>query len=146
MISTLMACLLVLANGAEDSFNEAARKELKALEGNWVVERIEAEGKKLELGDAERAEFAIKGRKWTFSITQEKGEIVALDPSCNPKLIDLKNIKMGREAIIREGIYKIDGDTLTIAVYQGEDKKRPTNFDTPTETGTILVVFKHAKR
>lgn len=145
MISTLVGCLLVLSNGA-DSFNEAARKELKALEGSWVIERIEAGGKKHEPGSGEKAVLTIKGPKWSFSITKEKGEVVALDPSCNPKLIDLKGIRMGREAIIREGIYKIDGDTLTIVFYQGKDKRRPTHFDTPSEAGTVLFVLKRVKR
>jgi hypothetical protein len=34
-----------------------------------------------------------------------------------------------------------DGPT----VYQKADKKRPTMFDTPTERGTTLYVFKRAK-
>jgi uncharacterized protein (TIGR03067 family) len=145
MISTLMGCLLVLSHGA-NSFNEAARKELKALEGDWGVAWLEAGGKKHEPEKGEKAVLTLKGTKWTFPITNEKGAVTALDPSCNPKLIDLKGIRMGREAIIQEGIYKIEGDTLTIVFYQGKDKKRPTNFDTPTEAGTVLFVLKRVKR
>lgn len=145
MAFTLLSCLLVFSADA-GPFNEAAKKELKILEGDWVFERLEANGKKHKPEDGERAGLAIKGTKCSFQPTGEEAEIAALDPSCDPKLIDLKSIKAGRQAFIREGIYKLDGDTLTMVLYQGQDKKRPTSFDTPTEAGTVLFVFKRAKR
>ncbi len=145
MTSAFLSCLLVLAAEA-DPFNEAARRELKALEGKWVVERLEADGKKHEPEAGERAELTIKGTMWTFEPTRENWEVAALDSSCNPKLIDIKSTKTGRAASIREGVYKLDGDTLTIAIYQGKDKKRPTSLKTPTEAGTVLFVLKRAKR
>jgi uncharacterized protein (TIGR03067 family) len=143
--------LLSLLLPAEDKpvpkapLDEAARKELKALEGDWVVERIEAEGKKHKPGADEQAKLTITGTKWAFPATGEQGEVVAVGPSSSPKLIDLKSTRRGG-AIVREGIYKLDGDTLVIALYQGKEKKRPTNFDTPTEAGTVLFVFKRAKQ
>jgi uncharacterized protein (TIGR03067 family) len=145
MAFTLLSYLLVFSAEA-GPFNEAAQKELKTLEGDWSFERLEANGKKHEPGGGERGGLTIKGTKWSFQPTGEEAEIVALDPSCNPKLIDLKIIKAGQKPIIREGIYKLDGDTLTMVIYQGQDKKRPTRFDTPAEGGTVLFVFKRAKR
>jgi RNA polymerase sigma factor (sigma-70 family) len=121
-------------------------KELKRLEGDWIVQRIEAGGKKHQLGEGEQMVLTIQGTKWTMPANREQGEVVALDPTCNPKLIDLKSTPRGREAFMREGIYKVDGDTFTIVLYQGKDKKRPTNFDTPTEEGTVLFALTRAKK
>jgi uncharacterized protein (TIGR03067 family) len=144
MTSTLLSCLLVLAVPAEP-LNKEARKELKSLEGKWVVERLEANGEKHKPGADERMDLTIDGTKWSFHPNQEQGEVVALDPSCNPKVIDLKSVRAGRKPFVREGIYKRDGDTLIMVVYQGKDKKRPTSFDTPTEAGTVKWVLKRDK-
>jgi uncharacterized protein (TIGR03067 family) len=144
MTGTLVACVMLLTSGA-DPLNEAARKELKALEGAWIVQRIEAEGKKHEPAADQRMELTIQGTKWSFRPTGEQGEVAALDPSCNPRLIDLTSIRAGREPLLREGIYKLNGDTLTIVLYHGKDTKRPTSFDTPTEAATVLFVLKRAK-
>jgi uncharacterized protein (TIGR03067 family) len=144
--------LLSLLLPAEDKpapktpFDEAARKELKALEGDWALQRLEAEGKKHEPGPDERMVLTIKGAKWSFPATGEQGEVIALGTSSSPRLIDLKSTRRGREALVREGIYKLDGDTLVIALYQGKEKKRPTSFDTPTESGTVLFVLERARR
>ncbi len=58
---------------------EAAKKELKLLQGEWVAEQFENYREKIdfkELGKIYLLE--IKGNKWIFA-GQEKAEIVALD-------------------------------------------------------------------
>ena len=144
MAPAFLGCLLALSAGA-DPLDKAALKELKALEGDWVVVRLEAGGKKHKPGADEKWELTFQGTKWSSSATGEQEEVVALNTSSSPRLIDLKSTRRGRGAIVREGIYKLDGDTLTIALYQGTEKKRPTSFDTPTEAGTVVFVLRRAK-
>ncbi len=144
MSGVIAGCLLGLAIGA-DPVGEAALKELKALEGDWVVQRIETKDGKQEPGDGEQISLTIEGTKWTFG-TFQSGEVVALDPSANPKLLDLKSVRKGREDTINEAIYKVDGDTLIICIYQGKDKKRPTSLDKPTEGDTVLWTLKRSKK
>jgi uncharacterized protein (TIGR03067 family) len=145
MSPAILGCLLALSAGA-DPLDKAALKELKALEGDWALVRLEAGGKKHEPGADEQAKLTFQGTKWSFSATGEQGEVVALGTSSSPKLIDLKKTRRGGGAVVREGIYKVDGDTLTLALYQGTEKKRPTSFDTPTEAGTVVFVFKRTKQ
>ncbi len=145
MSPALLGCLLALSPAA-GPLDKAALKELKALEGDWTVVRLEAGGKKHKPGPDEQMKLTFQGAKWSFPATGEEGEVVALGASSSPKLIDLKSTRRGRGAIVREGIYKADGDNLTIVLYQGTEKKRPTSFDTPTEAGTVLFVFKRDKR
>ena len=141
--------VVLLAVGADEpkktELNAAARKELKAIEGAWVVQRIETKDGKQEPGDDERMSLTIKGAKWTFGTLQE-GEVVALDPSANPKLLDFKSVRKGREDTVNEAIYQVDGDTLIICIYQGKDKKRPTSLDRPTEGNTVRWTLKRAKK
>ena len=76
-------------------------------------------------------------------------EIAALDPSTDPKILDLKTLEdMGqlRKDAVLESIYKFDGDTLVIAIYIGEGKKRPDKFESPKDSGVVLVTLKREKR
>src|SRR5262249_6528755 len=120
-------------------------KELNALEGEWVVQRIDTKDVTHEPGDEQRISLTIKGTKWSFGTIQE-GEVVTLDPSTNPRLLDFKSVRKGREDKGNEAIYKQDGDPLLICIYQGKDKKRPTSFDRPTEGDTVLWTLKKAKK
>ena len=44
-----------------------------------------------------------------------------------------------------EAIFKLDGDTLTMAAYLGEGKKRPANFDAPKDAGFAVFTLKRVK-
>lgn len=126
-----------------DPLNEAAKKELQTLQGEWVVVRIETKDAVHDVGEEDRISLTFKDATWAFG-TVQKGEVVALDPSTNPKVIDLTSVR-GTRVTHNEGIYKRDGDTLIVSIYQGKDKKRPTSFDRPTEDQTVLWTLKRAK-
>ncbi len=126
-----------------DAFNEAAKKDLQALQGDWILQSIEENGMKVELGDDQQAILTFKDTQWSFPPTKQQGEVIALDPTTNPKRIDMKSTPEGREASVREGIYKLDGDSLILCL--GKGKNRPTNFDPPKEAGTTLTTLKRVK-
>jgi len=136
--------LLVLSIGT-NPFDKAARQELQALQDDWLLQSIAEAGVKHELGGDQRAILTFKGTKMLFVPTGEEGEIILLDTSTNPKIIDWKCKPKGREAFIREGIYKLDGDTLTLCIYKSKDRRRPTNFDPPKEADISLTTFKRVK-
>jgi uncharacterized protein (TIGR03067 family) len=147
----VLATLLALALAApadppkEKELSAEAKKELKKLEGKWKVAKLGVNGQERTLGPDDRELAAeIKDGKWIFTGV-EKAEIVAIDPTTEPKCIDFKSVEKGRAGTVDEAIYKIDGDTLTIALYQGKGKQRPANFDTPKDAGTILVVLNRVK-
>jgi uncharacterized protein (TIGR03067 family) len=134
---------LVIA-GASD-LSGPAGKELRLLQGEWLLRRIEANGNKIERADDEaKIVMKIKGDKMLVE-GEAKVAIVAIDPSTNPKCMDLKILDKGRDGRVDEAIYKIEGDTLTICVYLGQGRQRPLNFETPKQADTILVVLKRVK-
>jgi uncharacterized protein (TIGR03067 family) len=143
----MLAALVALSLGYADppkekELPEAAQKELQKLQGKWKVVKICAKGMEYqpEKGDPELiGEF--KGR--TFSFTgAEKAEVVAIDPTTDAKCLDMKSLEKARNGVVDEGIFKLDGDTLTICFYQGQGKNRPASFDVPKEPDTVLAVFK----
>lgn len=130
---------------ADEQLGKAAKDELKTLEGEWVVQRIETKDAKHEPGESESVILTIKGAKWTFGDIQE-GEVIALDPTTNPKTLDLKSVRKGGKSTVNEAVYQVTEDVMVIAIYQGKDKKRPTNLDKPTEGETTLWTLKRAKK
>jgi uncharacterized protein (TIGR03067 family) len=147
MTALLLATALLVPAADAPKLSEAAEKELKKFEGKWkLVKEITSAG---EQEPPEERVIEFKGRKMSL-VKGEKIEleISSLDPTTDPKCIDLKNVtKTGPipEGFVIEGIYKLDGDTLTMAGYAGEAKKRPANFDPPKEEATGIWVLKRIK-
>ena len=70
--------------------------------------------------------------------------LLLLTPAADPKCLDLKIAHGPFQGTVAEAVYKIDGDTLTIAVCV-TGKQRPSSFDAPKEAGTFLVTLKRIK-
>lgn len=136
-LTTIMTLGLLL--GAAD---DAVQKELKRLEGTWVLVTMEAAGKKADDQEiARQPKWTVRGKTISFTKGGRDRELgFELNVSTEPKGIDLKDSsnpdKMGL------GIYKLDGDTLTIAI---APRERPTSLAATEGTATRLLIFKRAK-
>jgi RNA polymerase sigma-70 factor (ECF subfamily) len=116
------------------------KAELKKFQGNWVDIYAEKAGKKQEeVGDHE-----LKFDGETFGVAdhgrvQEKGTF-KLDPSKNPKEIDLRIRDRNDEEKTGLGIYTWDGENLKFCWGEPGGEKRPTDFT--TRDGGVLVIVK----
>jgi len=116
-----------------------AKMELEALQGKWASEYIRPSP------ETQSATLTIKGEQWTITAPWVLGNAAAkttfkIDPSKNPKTIDLTT-KIGDKETSRSlGIYKLEGDTLSVSYATG---KRPTHFK--SSIGEIFV-FKRVKK
>jgi uncharacterized protein (TIGR03067 family) len=141
----LFGALATAADKKADPLSKDAKKELEKLQGEWVFKEGQRHGKKVEASD-KKLVLEIKGTKWILQ-GQEKGEFVAIDPTTDPKCFDLGSAEEGTKGQAREGIYKIDGDTLTVCIHEGKGKQRPTRFETTAEQpDTMLAVFERVKK
>ena len=145
MAAVWFGASLVADDRKRDPLPEKAQKELDQLQGKWVAKELQRDGKTIDVKDHEFV-LEIKGDKWIF-VGREKAVFIALDPTTDPKCVDLKSVEKGREGQVDEGIYKLDGETLTICLHQGDGKSRPTKFETsPEQPDTILAVFERPKK
>jgi uncharacterized protein (TIGR03067 family) len=148
MLATLVA--LCLAAPAEDKeLPEAAKKELKQLEGKWKAVRLVVNDKDEEVTrDGADVFLTFKGRKVLLG-DEEVFEIPALDPSTDPKCLDLKAVAdvpgVVGKGTLYEAVYKIDGDTLVMALHLVEGKGRPVKFESPKDSGVAVVTLKREK-
>lgn len=154
MLTAVLALALVTPAGPpqDKELPEAAKKELKKLEGKWKVTRevtSRGENENAALGRGDEVTVEFKGNKVVIAGKEKyEFEVSTLDATTDPKLIDLKSAvdkdPIPKGAVI-EAIYKIDGDTLTLVGYAGEGKKRPANFDPPKDDGVGMWVMTRAK-
>jgi uncharacterized protein (TIGR03067 family) len=140
LAATLLSALLAPAADLSD----AAKKELKALEGEWTVVAQASDGKERELPVEEQIAVSVKGDTFTFGKFGD-AKIIALDPTLSPKTLDFKMLRKPESGVINEGIYKLEKDTLTVVVYVGDDKKRPGGFDVPADALTVRFTLKRPK-
>lgn len=130
---------------------ETPKKEAPGIVGSWNLEKAELGGMALPvppgagLGDLsltfneDGTVIATKGGK------QEPDKTTYThDAKKSPAEIDISETRgMGKDMIIK-GIYKIDGETLTLCMSPlGE---RPTKFESPAGAQIIMMTFKRMKK
>lgn len=86
----------------------------------WVIYRGER-----RVGLADRAYFA--------------------DPKADPPTIDLKYEPADQDGRVLRGVYKVEGDRLTLCLSRG-DVARPKAFESSADAPTILYVFRRVKK
>jgi uncharacterized protein (TIGR03067 family) len=136
--------LVVMLVAAPADLSDDAKKELKALEGEWTVVATAADGKERELPVEEQIAVTVKGTKFTFGKFGD-GEVTALETTTKPKLVDFKMLRKPESDFTNEAIFKLEKDVLTVVLYVGEDKKRPASFDVPSDSMTIRFTLKRVK-
>jgi RNA polymerase sigma factor (sigma-70 family) len=124
-----------------------ADREVKALEGEWVVVGLEADGRKATAGE-------MKGMRWTFRGTEvtstdpdgSGGKMsFRLDPAKSPKEIDLTPLDGREKGKVAAGIYRLDGGRLQVCLRDpGGAGGRPKEF--VSGPGQGLITLEQAKK
>jgi clostripain len=124
-----------------------AERELEKLQGEWTMVSLEQRGVKTRDEVVGLMKLTVKGDQWIVSRQgqgREQKYTIRIDPSQNPKTLDLTN-NAGNREFASLGIYKLEGDTITLCrTTETGDIDRPREFKTTPEEG-ILVVWKRAK-
>jgi uncharacterized protein (TIGR03067 family) len=141
----VLACLLML--GAEES--KDAKADLKKLDGSWKVVKLIYNGENFTKEDDITIAMEFKDGVATVraseSIKKEYAKVrFTLDPSVTPKLLDLSIIAGAQKDAKMEGIYKLDGDKLTLCV-KVLGNGRPAKFESPEGESIALVELTREK-
>ena len=119
----------------------AASKEREKFLGTWAVHSFEENGTTKSADKFKGYTYAFAGTACDHGDKTKTRFLFALDPEKTPAHIDLR-IDLGSTDL---GIYKLEGDTLTLCIKPGKDGPRPDKFESPEGSGTYVLTLKRQK-
>ena len=129
-----------------------AAAELDRLAGTWIpFVEIDSGHDETQVIPPPDWFLVIKGNQYIIRDPDENGRLdpesdsirrLAIDPTQTPKSIDLIAPNDIVSRLVDEGIYRLDGDTLTICF---GTRNRPATFEAPEGSGCYLCVYRRAK-
>jgi uncharacterized protein (TIGR03067 family) len=140
MKELLIILSIVISSGSDDK-DDDTKKELKKLQGVWRIVLIESEGFKMDkLG--KDAKLTVMDGKLVFVV----GDIplnadYKLNPSKNPKTIDMVLMDPCNKGKVILGIYDLQGEDLKIC-FSLPGKERPTDFTAKENSKRKLYILK----
>ena len=136
---------LALTVGAP-GLKETPKKDADPLLGEWVGEKAEAAGMPLPVpAGGVSMEFKAAGKLVMKEGSKAPEEVgYTADPKKDPHEIDLTPPAAGGKVMTMVGIYKVEGETLTLCL--AAVGGRPTKFESAAGQATLLLTFKRAKK
>jgi uncharacterized protein (TIGR03067 family) len=136
----LLAGLLLVGSGRADDADP------KPLAGTWAIHAATLGGRD-HLDDFKGMVLKVDGDKYDVGFATVKDEgTLTLGANKEHKTIDLKTKPGGLfKGRTMPGIYKVDGDTLTICV-NTETQDRPTAYESPERSPIMLLTFVREKK
>ena len=138
---------MALAVGAP---NLKEKDKTPSLVGEWEVESMGTNGAQNATTPGLRYTFTEDGQ-WLIHRNGKEtapgaSRAFEIDLKRNPPTVDLvSNTKLANPSRLL-GIYKIEGDTLTIIGTRAKGVERPTRFDNLEGSGMTMYVLKRAKK
>lgn len=138
------ASLAILAQAA----GQPAQADRDVLQGVWVAQSAEREGKPAPLEETKQLRFTFRGDqllvRGNFKDDREEECAFTIDPSSSPRRLDM-DITPPKQNQPRPGIYEVKGDELKVCLRISGPQEPPSAFGTKPGSGLILVVFKKQK-
>ena len=130
--AVIVAAFVVLGSGL--SAVDGKENDKDKLQGEWALVSAEFPSGKWDANQIKAEKpLMIKGNEWTSSGFKF---IFKIDPTKSPKQLDLQGEKNGKVNTL-QGIYKIDGDTLTFCRSLKPGGARPTEFKAGDEVALL---------
>ena len=119
-----------------------ADKELERLQGAWVMQAIEINGKAET--KIQETFLTIKKDEYNTSVKGKEppGFRIKLDPTKEPKWLDMIQKQPDGSEKTFKAIYVIEKDTLKICRGIDANQDRPGQFATWPDTGYFMVTWK----
>ena len=139
-----LATVALLSALADD--NQAVKKDLAQLQGEWSMVSGTADGYPIPDGMLPNSKRVCKGDELTATVG---GQLVmkariTIDPTQKPKTIDYQVIDGPTKGKKHLGIYEVEGDTMK-SCFAAPGAERPADFISKLGDKRTSTVWKHAK-
>ncbi|HEV3260314.1 MAG TPA: TIGR03067 domain-containing protein [Gemmataceae bacterium] len=141
----LLAAGVLLA--ADAGTDDASKKDLEKLQGDWAAVEYTVDGQKLPDDDAQALFRTVKGNEYAvshFDRVVGKGTFT-IDATKDPKTVDFLPATAKDKSQALLGIYKVAGGRVTYC-YAAAGKERPKEFASKAESMHTLVVWEREKK
>lgn len=140
-LSMLPILLLMLAQPAGEA---KAKKDLEWMQGNWVIQSLEINGKEVGVQQLEGTVLTVKGDEYHTKIKDKQlfGFRLTLDANQDPRALDMTSLKPGEMDKVHKAIYVVDKDTFKMCRGLNPDQARPNQFATWPDTNYFVVTWK----
>jgi uncharacterized protein (TIGR03067 family) len=144
-----LSAIVLVSFGAAPA-EDAAKKELSKMEGEWRLVRGEENGEAIAAFAVEHLELVVKGGQFTFKgiapLTDKAARLTAtLDATTTPRCIDLKVEAGSLKGTVLEGIYEWKDAEWKLCLYWDSGRNRPLEFETTAGSNRVLLVLKRHK-
>lgn len=146
-IAFLLGLVAVIILRARADDNEAVKKELAKLQGEWSMVSGSADGQPMPAQMLKQMKRVCQGDEATVTMS---GRIYlkakfTIDPSKKPKTIDYRMTDGFTKGQQQLGIYEVEGNTFK-SCFGKPGATRPTDFTSTPGDGRTLSVWKHEEQ
>ena len=143
--ATWTALILALGGVAwAGAGDDAAKKDLKALQGAWVIAALEVNGMEVAADKLEGTVLTIKDDRYIVKIKDKviNTAVIELNPKKDPKELNMTPQEGAAKDKLHKAIYKIEGDTFKMARGLNPEQDRPDQFATWPGTNVFVISWK----
>jgi len=145
--------VIALLAGADTPKDVDVKSETSKLQGTWRVQSAERDGTQVPADEIKKITLIIKGDKLTAHRTENKDKpeeriyemSFTLDPTKNPKWMDVTYTDGERKGESSQGIYELDPKDGTLKICMSRGTSRPMEFETKAESQRHLMVLQKDK-
>src|SRR5207302_11277916 len=114
------------------------------MQGTWTMQALEINGKDTPLDKLQDTILIVKADEYRTKVKDKElfGFRIKLDPSKDPKTIDMIKKESDGTETVYKGIYTFENDVFKMCRCLNADQARPNQFATWPDTGYFVVTWK----